>query len=405
VRKPIPHPGIGILVLLGLLFALVCLVVTVVALACPSVGAGISQVSIVSPPNGFVIAEGETVVVHAVSSGHGLMRSELLVDGVVADAVSGPRIALVGDWSVSHSWHAEPPGHHRLSVRVSSVSGGAVESRSVVVAVPPRGAVVFSSNRKANYEIYRMRTDGRQLMSITSGQGQKHEPSCRDQRQLLFALVADDGGSDIWFLDLETGRDLNLTASLGGDRCPRWAPDERTIAFVSDRYGTSQLFLMSPDGSGQYQLTQEDFEVEQPSWAPDGSALLFSALGEGNWDIFAIPLDGGSATPLTEDPAQDWQPAWSPGGDEIAFASNRDGNQQIYIMQADGSGARRITAFPLGAEQPGWSPDGQWIVCVAYTGLGDGVNAREVYIVRRDGSDQMRLTFDAFDDTEPDWCD
>jgi len=405
VRKPIPHPGIGILVLLGLLFALVCLALSVIALTCASVGAGVSQVSIVSPPNGFVIAEGETVVVHAVSSGRGLVRSELLVDGVVAEAMSSPRIAILGDWSVSHSWHAEPAGQHRLSVRVSSVSGGAVESRSVVVAIAPPGVIAFSSNREANYEIYRMRTDGRQLTSITSGQGQKREPSCRDQQQLLFTLVADDGGSDVWLLDLQTGRGSNLTASLGGDRWPLWAPDEGTIAFVSDRYGPSQLFLMNPDGSDQYQLTQEDFVVEQPSWAPDGSALLFSALREGNWDLFTISSDTGSATRVTEDPVQDWQPAWSPSGDEIAFTSNRDGNQQIYIMQADGSGARRITAFPLGAEQPRWSPDGQWIVCVAYTGLGEGLNAREVYIVRRDGSDQIRLTIDAFDDTEPDWCE
>jgi TolB protein len=381
------------------------LALSVIALTYVSVGAGVYQVSIVSPPNGFVIAEGEPVVVHAVSSGRGLVRSELLVDGVVADAVYSPRIALLGDWSVSHSWHAELPGQHRLSVRVSSVSGGAVESRSVVVAVPPPGVIVFSSNREAKYEIYGMRTDGNQLTSLTSGQGQAREPSCGDQGRLLFTLVADDGGSDVWLLDVQTGTESSLTSSLGGDRSPRWAPDGGTMAFLSDRYGPSQLFLMNPDGSGQTQLTHEDFAVEQPSWAPDGSALLFSAHCEGNWDIFAISSDGESATRVTEDPAQDWQPAWSPGGDEIAFTSNRDGNQQIYVMQADGSGVRRITAFPLGAEQPRWSPDGEWIVCVAYTGLGEGLNAREVYIVRRDGSDQMRLTFDVFDDTEPVWCE
>jgi len=404
VRKPLPHPGIGILVLIGLSFGLVSLVLAVLALTHASTGAGVSGVSIVSPANGFVLAEGETVVVHAVSTGRGLTRSELLVDGVVADSVSSPQIGPVGAWSVSHSWDAEIPGQHRLSVRVCAVSGGAVESRSVMVAIAPPGVIVFSSNREANYQIYRMRTDGRQLIPITSGQGQKHEPSCQDQQQLLFALVADDGGSDIWLLDLEIGKELKLTASLGGDCWPLWAPDGGTIAFVSDRYGPSQLFLMNPDGSGQVQLTQEDFAVEQPSWAPEGSTLLFSGHRDGNWDVFTISVRGERATRVTEDPAQDWFPAWSPSGDEIAFTSDRDGNQQIYVMQADGSGARRITAFPMGAEQPRWSPDGQWIVCVAYTGLGDSLNAREVYIMRRDGSDQMRLTFDAFDDTEPVWC-
>jgi Tol biopolymer transport system component len=399
------HPGVAILAVFCVLSALLCLALSILALTYVSVGAGTLHVEILSPANGSIIAEGEAVVVHAASSGRGLITSELLVDGAVADVVSSPRIAWLGDWSVSHSWLAGPPGQHRLSVRVSSVSGGAMESRSVVVAVAPSGTIVFSSNREGNYEIYRMRTDGRQLTLLARGDGQKREPSCGNQQQLLFTLVADDGGSDIWLLDAQTGKESNLTASLGGDRSARWAPDEDTIAFVSDRYGPSQLFLMNPDGLGQYQLTREDSAVETPSWAPDGSTLLYAAQQEGDWDIFAIPAAGGMATAVTDSPAQDSQPAWSPSGDEIAFTSNRDGSEQIYVMQADGSGARRITAFPLGAEQPRWSPDGEWIVCVAYTGLGDGLNAREVYIVRRDGSDQMRLTFDAFDDTEPDWCD
>jgi hypothetical protein len=42
---------------------------------------------------------------------------------------------------------------------------------------------------------------------------------------------------------------------------------------------------------------------------------------------------------------------------------------------------------------------------VAYTGRGSGLDSREIYLMRRDGSDQMRLTDNAFDDTEPAWCE
>jgi len=271
--------------------------------------------------------------------------------------------------------------------------------------VAPPGRIAFSSNRTGAYQIYTMRTDGLELGAVTMGPEQKREASCRAGGLMLYTATPDDGASDIWLMELETGERSNLTSGLGGERWCRWAPDETAVAFISDRYGPSQLFLMNPDGSGQVQVTREEFPTMQPSWAPDGSAVLVAADREGNWDIFSVDVDGGSFTRLTSDPGDDLEPAWSPDGDEIAFTSNRDGNQQIYIMKVDGSAPQRITAFPLGAEQPRWSPDGEWIVCVAYTGRGERLGAREIYLMRRDGSDQMRLTDNAFDDTEPDWCE
>jgi Tol biopolymer transport system component len=405
VGKPTPQPGIRTLVPLGLVLVVACLALAILATAYVLLGAGVPQVRISSPPSGQMVAEGELLVVQAESSGRGLIKAELVVDGAIAESVTSSRPAGLTDWSMAYSWRAQPAGPHQLRVRVFDVLGGVAESSSVVVGVPPRGGIVLSSNRTGTYELYTMQTDGRGLEAVTGGPGQKREPSCGSGRRLLFSRTDDGGGSDVWLFQLETGGESNLTASLGGDRWPRWAPDEESIAFVSDRYGSSQLFLMDPDGSGQLQLTQEEFPVEQPGWAPDGSRLLMAANSGGNWDIFSTSIDGRDLTRLTEDPAQDDQPAWSPGGDEIAFVSSREGNRQIYVMNADGTGQRRITAFPSGAEQPRWSPDGAWIVCVAFTGQGGGLDAREIYVMRRDGSDQMRLTDNSFDDTEPDWCE
>jgi hypothetical protein len=404
VGKPTPQPGIGTLVPLGLVL-LVCLASAILAAAYMLLGTGVSQVRISSPASGHLVAEGEALVVQVESSGRGLIKSELLVDGVIAESLASSRPAGLTDWSMAYSWRAQPAGLHRLRVRVFDISGGVAESGSVVIGVPPPGSIVFSSNRTGTYQLYTMQTDGHDLTPLTTGPGQRREPSCGAGRRLLFSRTDDGNGSDVWLLQVETGVESSLTASLGGDRWPRWAPDEGSIAFVSDRYGTSQLFLMDPDGSGQLQLTQEAVPVEQPGWAPDGSGLLMAADSAGNWDIFSTSIDGGSLTRLTEDPAQDDQPAWSPGGDEIAFVSNREGNRQIYVMNADGSGQMRLTAFPSGAEQPRWSPDGAWIACVGFTGQGEGLDAREIYVMRSDGSDQMRLTDNSFDDTEPDWCE
>ena len=82
----------------------------------------------------------------------------------------------------------------------------------------------------------------------------------------------------------------------------------------------------------------------------------------------------------------------------------RGGVHQIYVMRADGTGVRLLTNLALGAESPTWSPDGFWLAFVAYTGEGKGISAREIYLMQIDGQPQVRLTHNAFDDTEVEWA-
>ena len=393
------------ILLLALLVVLVCLLGGALAAYYVFLEAGVSEVSIVSPPSGWIVEAGQPLVVQVLVTGRGLVRSELLIDGQAIDTVPSPRVAGGTVWSIAHAWFASPAGLHRLSARAIDSSGVATESRSVVVGVAPAGTIAFASRRTGSYEIYSMRTDGSELTCLTGGDGEKRQPSCATTGELLFALSSGGQASEICLLEPQATFAQNLTSSLGGDYWPRWAPEAQAIAFVSDRYGPSQLFVMDSDGGQQKQLTTEDFPLEHPSWSPDGSTLLVAGQREDNWDIFSISARDGGMTRLTDDVGRDLQPAWSPGGEEIAFASDREASWQIYLMQADGSDQRRITSFPRGAELPQWSPDGEWILCVAYTGQGTGLNGREIYLLRRDGSDPMRLTDNAFDDTEPTWCE
>jgi len=405
VAERVSVPEKAVLLPLSLALVLACGALIVFIAGYGLSGVGVAELRMVSPSSGSIVVAGETMVVHAAATGKGLIKSELLVDGAVVDSLPSPRVTGLTDWSITHSWMAQLPGHHRVTVRVRDLTGSAVESRSLVVAIAPPGRIAFASNRTGNYEIYTMPTDGGESEGITSGPEEKRQPSCGDTGAMLYTAGRPTGGADIRLVELETGQSLDLTVSLGRDHSPRWAPDGESIGFVSDRYGLSQLFIMNPDGGGQFQLTSGDSLAEQPSWSPDGSFLVFASQSQGNWEIFRISVQDGAISRLTENPGLDSYPAWSPNSDLIAFTSDREGNQQIYIMNADASDQRRITSFPSGAEQAQWSPDGEWIVCVAYTGRGEGLDAREIYLVRQDGSDQMRLTDNAFDDTEPVWCE
>jgi Tol biopolymer transport system component len=405
VNRPMSRREKRILILLGLLVFLSYVTILILVVNWLYLAPAAFQVEITSPPDGFIAREGETLIVEALATGKDLVNTELWVDEVpVGRVTSGPGEGST-TWSIIHSWIAQGQGQHRLSVKVYDVSGTTIASPYLAIGVVPSARVVFASDRSGGYDLYTMYVDGSELTQLTSGREQDRQPSCSGSGLVLFASSSIEGGTDIWLAQLLASTDpVILTGALGGDYSPRWSPDDETIAFISDRHGPSQLFLMNPDGSGQIQLTRENTYVDQPSWAPDGSSLLFSAKRDGNRDIYRVPLDGEAVSRLTDDPAEDWHPAWSPRGDQIAYVSNREGSHQLYIMQADGTQQRRLTAFQTGAEQPQWSPDGEWIIFVAYTGRGEGFRAREIYIMRPDGSDQMRLTDNSYDDTEPAWC-
>jgi len=167
-----------------------------------------------------------------------------------------------------------------------------------------------------------------------------------------------------------------------------------SIAFTSNRDGTSGIYVMAPDGSAVTRL----ITGTEPSWSPDGSRIAFVGFADGNQEIFVMNADGSAPTRLTTNPAGDLSPSWSPDGRQIAFMSTRDGNAEIYVMNADGSVPSRLTTNSAHDLEPSWSPDGRRI---AFTSLRDGNS--EIYVMGTDGSAQTRLTNNTSFDGQPSW--
>jgi Tol biopolymer transport system component len=69
---------------------------------------------------------------------------------------------------------------------------------------------------------------------------------------------------------------------------------------------------MEADGSGQINLTSNDTYAEAPSWSPDGSKIAFMSDRDGNWEIYVMDSDGSGQTRLTNNTAEDYYPDWGP---------------------------------------------------------------------------------------------
>jgi Tol biopolymer transport system component len=195
-----------------------------------------------------------------------------------------------------------------------------------------------------------------------------------------------------------------LTDAPDFEACPSYSPDGKRIAYcrgAAAPTGVVEIWSMKQNGTHEHAITHVGGRATFPDYSPDGTRIAFmmSVPPTAQPDLYVIRADGSGLTRLTDDPAFDGYPAWSPDGGSLAFVSTRSGIGQVWVMDAGGSDPVQLTFDLLPKNQlPDWSPDGSRIAYHAgATGVGD------IYVMDADGSDQTRLTFAAGSDLGPAW--
>jgi hypothetical protein len=215
------------------------------------------------------------------------------------------------------------------------------------------------------------------------------------------AFVSDrSGNSEIYLMNADGSGLRNLTNHPAGDGSPAWYRDGIHLAFVSNRNGlAADIYVMDTFGLIPRRLTNHPTTWDgTPTWSPDGNRIAFGSTRDGNNEIYVMNADGTDQVRLTNHPAHDRSPAWSPDGRHIAFVSDRDGPSEIYVMEPDGSDVRRLTHTGAWHGGVAWSSDGSRI---AFNSNYHG--SLQVYVMDADGYNLRRLTDHPADDWTPSW--
>jgi len=167
---------------------------------------------------------------------------------------------------------------------------------------------------------------------------------------------------------------VNPDRMASRSQSPKWSPDGKYIAFVSDRSGQDEVWISDPEGRSPKKITVLDNEKNPPIWSPDSKSLLYVAGGKKLYNYTVD--DGKTAVVSSNDIGRIGSVAVSPDSKWITVAKqDRTLRSHIYIAPISGGEERHISddALMYAENEAVWTADGQYIVFTSTEGFSNGI--------------------------------
>jgi dipeptidyl aminopeptidase/acylaminoacyl peptidase len=252
---------------------------------------------------------------------------------------------------------------------------------------------------------------------------------------------ADRYRSAIWLTRTDGSPPRRFTSGTHRDTMPRWSPSGEELAFLSDRTGSDQLWVIPRNGGEARQVTNFVEPVTGFAWSPDGQRIAVvtrAQQAEGTVDpendvvrltrlryrfdgqrgflherrshIWVVDLRTGTLERATDGDWDDDWPAWSPDGSQLVFTSNRteerewNAASELWLLRFDAAGRTVdlscVTGGPSAAfGRPSWSPDGRLLAAVGhFESWAGSARHKRLWVMTPDGNERRNLSAD-FDAT------
>lgn len=205
------------------------------------------------------------------------------------------------------------------------------------------------------------------LRQLTDHPAPDYSPCWHPEGKLLAFVSEREGGRQIWLLDVGTKRVRRLTKT-GNNWSPSFSPDGRWLAFVSDRSGQPQIWVMRVEGEVEArQLTR--YHEDSPAWSPDGSMIAFVSRRTGEPSLWVMNADGSMQKLLVRFQGREVRnPVWSPDGKSIVFWANFSGEPSLWQYRLEERSLVQLTEVTGNIEKLSCSESGWLAFSAAWTG-------------------------------------
>lgn len=213
------------------------------------------------------------------------------------------------------------------------------------------------------------------------------------------AFVSDrNGNKEIYLMEADGSRKRGVTKNGRINLFPAWSRNSEQLLYTSYRSGRSDLWTVSRGSRPGGRLLDLPHEKYRGIFGPVDGQVTFVMNENGNTDLFVAHQDRPGLRRLTRSRAIDVSPSWSPDAKQLAFASDRAGSLQIYIRDESSGEIRRLTFQGNYNASPAWSPTGEWIAYAARTG-----NSFDMYLIDPETGYTKPLMIHPRNDENPVW--
>jgi hypothetical protein len=174
---------------------------------------------------------------------------------------------------------------------------------------PDGTKIAFNSLRYNGHNLYIMNPDGTGEQQVTNDLYDEFEPTWSPDGKRLAFLDDRTGTSQLFVLDLATGAERQVTFDDGTHNSPRWSSTSSLVAYMKD----NTIWVVDVDTGRQQQLTQGGFSETEPCFSPDGSQIIFhSSRADGRPQLWSVNPDGTNLHLFipTPSPFSDTSPSW-----------------------------------------------------------------------------------------------
>jgi tricorn protease len=175
--------------------------------------------------------------------------------------------------------------------------------------------------------------------------------------------VVFEARGDLFTVPAEEGPVRNLTRTPGiRELDPIWSPDGRWIAYLSDRSGEYELYVMAQDGSGEERRITTDGDTWRfaPVWSPDSSKI---AYGDTKLRLRYVDVDSGRTVDVdtgTYAPIRRYR--WSPDSKWLVYDKVGPSRfSSIFVYSLDARQVQRLTDDFTNDYDPDFDPQGRYL--------------------------------------------